>query len=129
MAQVTALSPTATPGLPYSFVAKDPGVGYTWTDLGDAQRPFLYTPSEWGSNAFKASARIKATTGEVFIRIYNSTEGIAVGAAVSTTSASFKTKETLATALTDGMEHVIQFGKTGADAGEVASIYGFWNVA
>lgn len=122
MAQVTALSPLATPGLPYSFVAKTEAVGVVWTSAGYPYREWLFTDANWGDKTFYVEAMMKAVVGTAYLRLYNTTDGGEVtDSEVTTASASRVRVRSGAFEITaghDGDELRIQFGSEAGDSGE-----------
>jgi hypothetical protein len=81
--------------------------------------PFLYTAANWAQITFYLEAYLKATTGTVYFRLYNETDGAEVlNSEVSTTSAVSTRLRTAALSMADGKVYRLQFGKSGSDAGE-----------
>lgn len=116
MAQVTALSPLGTPGLPYAFIAK--AVGYALVG-----RSFLYTAANWGAVAFYFEAFFRATGGTVRARLYNVTDGAAVAdSEVTTADAAFNRQRSadILGNLIDGKEYQTQV-RQGGGTGEIHS--------
>jgi hypothetical protein len=119
MAQVTALSPLGTPGLPYAFIAKVPVLAYTLVG-----RTFLYTAANWGAVAFYFEAFLRATVGTVRARLYNTTDSAVVASSeVTTANAVFNRQRSadISGNLVDGKEYRAQTSPGEGGAGEIHS--------
>ena len=82
--------------------------------------PFLYTAANWAQVTWHLESFLRATSGTVYFRLYNETDGTEVALSeTSTASTSFTRLRTVALTLTDGKLYRLQFGKVSSDAGEV----------
>jgi hypothetical protein len=82
---------------------------------------FLYTEDNWASSSLLYyEVYMKATTGRVYARLYNVTDGTGMlSSQVSTAGTSLERVRSNALTLVDGKEYRVQVGKFGSDAGEM----------
>lgn len=119
MAQVTALSPLGTPGLPYVFAAKAEAAAIVYLLQAGA---FSYVAANYGTVAFFFEAFHRARSGTAYARLYDVTLAAAVaGSTVNTASATHVRQRSGALTLTDGSTYEAQFGKSGTDTAAAKS--------
>ena len=102
-----------------------PDVGITYTTLG---KLFLYTASEWATAVvYHLEATFRATSGTVYVRLFDETAAAAVtNSEVSTSSSTVARYRSSAVTLVDGNEYRIQVGIDPSAAGAIlgASVLG-----
>jgi len=113
MAQKTSLQVYALAGRVHTFSAKTAGGGeLVWTSYGV---PFLYTAANWGTVVIYLQTYMKATSGTVYSRLYDTTSSAAVASSeLSTAATSYTRSRSSALTLTDGHIYMVQHGTTGA---------------
>ena len=117
MAQVTALSPLGTPGLPYTFAAKDAGIVYV-VDKGDV---FYFDSANYGSGSWYFEVYYRATSGTAYARLWDITGAAAVADSTQdTTEGSLVRERSVALALVDGREYRVEFGSGDGAGGKAA---------
>lgn len=116
MAQQTALSVMALPGVVHSFVAKTPPAAVVFVLFGDV---FLFTAANYvAALDFHFEAWHRATSGTSHARLFDITLSSPVGGStVTTTSGTLIRQRSGALTLTDGSEYRLQLGSQAGDAG------------
>jgi len=116
MAQKTELHIGGFPGIVHVFSAKTEATGVGYTSCGV---PFLYTAANWVGATFYHEVYMKATSGTVYARVYDTTSLAEVAnSEVSTAETSSTRLRSSAITLTDGHIYMLQTGTTGA--GEIS---------
>lgn len=114
MAQVTALSPLGTPGLPYAFAAKAAAALYTAFGA-----MFLYTASHWTGKSlyFEATMKVEGA-GMVRARLRDVTDNdVVAGSNLNTADAAADRVRSAALTLEDGHEYRAELGSDSGASG------------
>lgn len=83
--------------------------------------PFLYTSANWSGALFYLEVFFRATTGTVYAQLVADDGVVIANSLLTTTATTFQRSRSAALSLADGKAYRVQFGKSGADAGEFLS--------
>ena len=80
--------------------------------------PFEYADEHWYNILFRLQVYMRATSGEVYARLLNETDGVPVqNSHLTTTETAMQSLRTAPLVLIDGKRYRLQFGKASPDAG------------
>jgi len=113
MAQVTALSPLGTPGVPYAFAAKVAAAVYVARGA-----ILLWETSHWAGQTMYFEATMLAAVGSVLARLRDTTaDSVVANSTLETAAAAATRLRSSGLTLVDGHEYRPEYGKAAGDSG------------